>query len=143
MLQKYMFIKEKASKNRLWVESRHHLIYIWHFFGYSILPEEYPSYDSTGMNDFHPTTRWIFNIMSLDDFFNKYQHLYLTNQQNNDDHYLFYKRHLHTIKIGSGKQILPISKQKQNSTMASGPLIYLNYFPLQKLNNKKREILQN
>ena len=52
MLQKYMFIKEKASKRRFWVESRHHLFYIWHFFGYRALPEEYPSYDSTGMNDF-------------------------------------------------------------------------------------------
>ena len=49
--------------------------------------------------------------------------------------------HIRTIKIGNGKQILTISKHKQNSTMASGLLIYLNYFPLLKLNNKPREIL--
>ena len=44
-------------------------------------------------------------------------------------------------KTDNGKQILTISKKKQNSTMASGLLIYLNYFLLLKLNNKTREIL--
>ena len=65
MLQKYMFIKEKASKRSFWVKSRHHLFYIWHFFGYKALPEEYPSYDSTEMNDFHRVTRWKRNIAKL------------------------------------------------------------------------------
>ena len=91
MLRKYMFIKEKASKSKFWVESRHHLYYIWHFFGYRTLPAEYPSYDSTGMNDFHRATRWISNTISLDDFFNKYQHFYLTNHQDDEGQYLFYE----------------------------------------------------
>ena len=91
MMQKYMFIKEKALKRKFRVESRHHLYYIWHFFGYRALPKEYPSYDSTGMNDFHRATRWVSKIMPLDDFFNKYQHFYLINHQDNKGQYLFYK----------------------------------------------------
>ena len=91
ILQKYMFIKEKASKRRFWVESRHHLFYIWYFFGYRALPEEYPSYDSTCMNEFHRATQWISNIMSLNDSFDKYQHFYLTNQENNNGQCSFYE----------------------------------------------------
>ena len=40
MLQKYMFIKETAMKMRFWVETRHHLYYIWHFFGFRTLPND-------------------------------------------------------------------------------------------------------
>ena len=53
-------------------------------------------------------------------------------------------RHLRTIEIGNGKQILTISKKKQNSTMASGLLIHLKYFALQKSNNNnKRKMYKN
>ena len=57
MLQKYMFIKEKATKMKFWVESRHHLYYIWYFFGYRILPDDFPSYDPTGNDDVLQSTR--------------------------------------------------------------------------------------
>ena len=48
-------------------------------------------YDSTGMNDFHHAIRWISNIMPLDDFFEKYQHFYLINNQDNKGQHLFHK----------------------------------------------------
>ena len=106
MLQKYTFIKKKTLKRRFWVESRHHLFYIWHFFGYRALPEEYPS-SCDPMDIQYHVPRW----------------------------FLWQKTAFISNK--------PRKQQCKNSTIASGPLIYLNYFPLLKLNNKPREMLQN
>ena len=34
MLRKFIFIREKAKMRSSWVGKRHHLYYIWHFFGF-------------------------------------------------------------------------------------------------------------
>ena len=34
MLRKFIFIREKAKMRSLWVDTRHYLYYIWHFFGF-------------------------------------------------------------------------------------------------------------
>ena len=69
MLRKFIFIREKAKMRSPWVETRHHLYYIWHFFGFQILPNSYPSYDSTRNNNILESTRWISHLMTMESFF--------------------------------------------------------------------------
>ena len=64
MQKKYMFIKEKATNEKSWVETRHSLFYVWYFFGYRTLPKDYPSYDPTGDGDVLNSTKWISKLMS-------------------------------------------------------------------------------
>ena len=89
MLQKYMFIKEKSIEEKVLGRIKAplvlHLALLWIQSPSGRIPK------LCGMNDFHRATQWISNTMSLDDFFNKYQHFYLTNQENNNSQYLFYE----------------------------------------------------
>ena len=91
MLRKFIFIREKAKMKSLWVDTRHHLYYIWHFFGFRILPNSYPSYDSNKTNSIFNTTRWISKLMTLFDFFNEYQHFYLVDEKKEENQYLLYE----------------------------------------------------
>ena len=82
---------KKGKTRSLWVDTRHHLYYIWYFFGFWTLPNSYPSYEFNITNCISNTTRWISKLMTLDDFFNEYQHFYLINGQGEDNQYLLYK----------------------------------------------------
>ena len=48
MIEKYIFIREKARLCKPWIETRHHLYYACIFYGFRMLPSDYPSYDSSG-----------------------------------------------------------------------------------------------
>ena len=91
MLQKFNDIKEKARIKSSWVETRHHLYYLWYFYGFQTLPNSYPSYDSTKNNLLSNTTRWISKLMTLDQFFNEYQHFYLIEEENEENQYFLYE----------------------------------------------------
>ena len=81
MLRNFIFIREKAKMRAPWVETRHHLYYIWPFFGFWILLNSYPSYDSTGNNNILESTRWISHLMTMESFFDEYAHFYLIKQE--------------------------------------------------------------
>ena len=90
-LRKFIFIREKAKMRSSWVETRHHLYYIWHFFCFQILLNIYPSYDSTGNNNILESTRWISHLMTMESFFDEYAHFYLIKQEENEAQYLLHK----------------------------------------------------
>ena len=95
------------------------------------------------MNDFHRVTRWISNNMSLDDFFNKYQHFYLTNQQNNNGQYLFYESppmYNQNWQWEADPHNFQEETKLYNGIRAAD---LSELFSLLRLNNKTREILQN
>ena len=78
MIEKYIFVREKARICEPLVETRHHLYYAWIFYGFRMLPSDYPSYDSSGNNSINNTTRWVSKLMKTSEFYNNYQHFYIS-----------------------------------------------------------------
>ena len=78
MIEKYIFICEKARICEPWVEARHHLYYAWIFYSSCMLPSDYPRYDSSGNNSINNTTRWVSKVMKTSEFYKNYQHFYIS-----------------------------------------------------------------
>ncbi len=74
-----------------WVDTRHHLWYMWYFYGFRTLPNSYYSYNTNKADCLSNSTRWLSKLMTLDQFFNEYKHFYLINGQGTDNQYLLYK----------------------------------------------------
>ena len=72
-----LYVK-KARICEPWVETRHHLYYAWIFYGFRMLPSDYPSYDSSGNNNINNTTRWVSKLMKTSEFYNDNQHFYIS-----------------------------------------------------------------
>ena len=89
-VQKYMFIREKATICEPWVETRHHLYYIWIFYGFRPLPSGYPSYDPSGQNDIVNATRWVSKLMMTHDFYDNYDHFYVSRMKKGERKYFIY-----------------------------------------------------
>ena len=83
--------EEIVMMDALWVDTRHHLYYIRHFFGFQILPNNFPSYYSNKDNCLSNTTRWISNLMTLNEFFNEYWHFYLIGDKGENNQCLLNK----------------------------------------------------
>ena len=60
------------------------------FLGYQTLPRDYPSYDPSGNDEFHNSTKWVSKLMSLKSFFNDYQHFYVTSRRDSNGRYFLY-----------------------------------------------------
>ena len=43
-----------------------------------MLPSDYRSYDSSGNNSINNTTRWVSKLMKTSEFYNDYQHFYIS-----------------------------------------------------------------
>ena len=77
LLQKYTTIYGKAMQVQHYVTTRHQSFYLWMFYGWRELPNDYPAYDSSGTNSIHNATKWISNLTSCEDFFKNYKHYYI------------------------------------------------------------------
>ncbi len=91
MLQKHMCIIEKADLCKHWILTRHHLFYIWLFYGFRTLPTLYPSYDPSGNNKIANLTRWVSKTMKMEAFFNEYRHYYINEIPHHKSGYYLYK----------------------------------------------------
>ena len=102
-VQKYIFIREKARICEPWVETRHHLYYIWIFYGFQPLPSRYPSYDSFGHDDVINATRWVSKLMRAHDFYGNYNHFYVSRMKKGERKYFIYDKpptHTHNWQRG-------------------------------------------
>ena len=80
-VQKYIFIQEKAKICEPWVETRHHLYYIWIFYGFRLLPSKYPSYNSSGHDDVVNATTCVSKLMLMYNFYDNYDHFYVSRKK--------------------------------------------------------------